>query len=112
MNQTTESSGPGPLYQWYEENRDISDSFIEDCLELPETPDAGFQLQRVYNQLEIYNYDKSNDKWMGPDVYFSPVRSHGYDHTKTFDSFWLDSLDFEVTFCITLCSKYTKYFLV
>ena len=35
----------------------------------------GFQKQRVYNQLEIYNYDGASDVWSGPEVYFSPPRS-------------------------------------
>ena len=56
-----------------------------------------WQKDQVYNQLEIYNYDVQNDVWSGPDVYFSSPRSHGTDHTKPFDSFWLDSIKFEVT---------------
>ena len=55
-----------------------------------------WQKDQVYNQLEIYNYDVENDVWSGPDVYFSSPRSHGTDHTKPFDSFWLDSLKFKV----------------
>ena len=48
------------------------------------------KLDAVYNELEIYNWNGQN--WTGPDVYFSPPRDHGTDHTKTFDTFWLEDV--------------------
>jgi len=100
INQTSESTGPGLLYLWYEENREISEDFMATCRELPEEEEEGaWQKDQVYNQLEIYNYDVENDVWSGPDVYFSSPRSHGTDHTKPFDSFWLDTLKFKGDSC-------------
>ena len=51
INQTTESTGPGPLYLWYEENREISEEFMATCRELPEEEEAGWFCFKIFTKL-------------------------------------------------------------
>jgi len=87
---------PSELYKWYLSTGDesIADDYLDGCFDFDDE-----RLMRAYNELEVYNYNKADDAWDGPFVYFSSPRVIGHDWTYVFDSFWADDMQFEGDTC-------------
>ena len=50
INNTIESTGPGALYEWYDENREISSEFMKDCFELPPVDEGKIKISTGHRE--------------------------------------------------------------